>query len=76
MKETRVNDLVDLLFFAGRELDGWWRRRVPIEDSTKMMRFKKGYMKDIMNIEVRWGSSKQTAMGPIFSMKKRGPNFL
>jgi hypothetical protein len=46
--------LVDLVLFAGRELDGWWRRRMSIGDSREMMRFKKGDMKYIVNTEVGW----------------------
>ena len=26
-EETRVENLVDFIFFSGRELDWWWRRR-------------------------------------------------
>jgi hypothetical protein len=53
-KKTRIKNLVDLVFFANRELDGWWKRRAPIGDSREMMRLKKEDMKDIMNTEVGW----------------------
>jgi hypothetical protein len=51
-KETRVKNLVDLIFFAYRELDGWWRRRMWIRDGREIMKFKKRVFIYIMNTEV------------------------
>jgi hypothetical protein len=51
-KETKVKNLVDLVLFAGRELDRWWGRRISIGDSKEMMRFKKRDMKYIVNAKV------------------------
>ena len=31
-EEKRVENLVDFIFFVGRELDLWWRRRVSTRD--------------------------------------------
>ena len=41
-EETRVENLVDLIFFSDRELYWWWRRRVSTGDFRFMVRFKKG----------------------------------
>jgi hypothetical protein len=51
-KETRVKNLVDLVLFVGRELDGWWRRRMLIGDSREIIRFEKSDMKYIVNTKV------------------------
>ena len=53
-EETRVENLVDLIFFSGRELDWWCRRRESTGDFRYMVRFKKGDMKYIMNAELGW----------------------
>ena len=34
IEETRVENLVDFIFFSGRELDWWWRR-----ESTGVLRY-------------------------------------
>jgi hypothetical protein len=38
-EETRIENLVDLIFFSGCELDRWWRRCVSIGDFRYMVRF-------------------------------------
>jgi hypothetical protein len=48
---------------------------VPIEDNKEMIRFKKGDMKYIINMEVD-GNSKRIVMDPIFLMTWKWPNFL
>ena len=53
-EETRVENLVDFIFFVGRELDLWWRRRASTGDSRFRVRFKKADMEYIMNTKVGW----------------------
>ena len=71
-EETRVESLVDLIFFSDRELYWWWRRRVSTGDFRFMVRFKKGVQWNTLWIRTWDGSSKRTNMESISSMIQKG----